>query len=202
MAIFGKTIGHKELKFGTGSFLTRIYNFVFIKIFVGGRLDNTTKMLTNITRKEERHEAVLDLLGYAAGKKTKNSSIPQKMAKFFSFAGNYGGTVLHTKVHQGGVVIAIFTFKEVVPPPFPHHAHFSEIPGPSEVVRFLGSRLPFSGQTLFASMSTRCNFCSVEGGFDAILKIETFQEDLSTLSRMLRLGLKALICFLAINVDN
>ena len=33
LAIFGKTVGHKGLKFGTGSFLTRIYNFVFIKIF-------------------------------------------------------------------------------------------------------------------------------------------------------------------------
>ncbi len=29
--------------------LHRIYNFVFIKIFVGGHLDNNTKMLTNIT---------------------------------------------------------------------------------------------------------------------------------------------------------
>ncbi len=50
-AIFGKTVGHQGLKFGTGSFLTRIYNF-FIKIFVGGRLDNNTKMLTNITTKK------------------------------------------------------------------------------------------------------------------------------------------------------
>ncbi len=40
LAIFGKTVGHKRLKFGTGSFLTSIYNFVFIKIFVGGKLKN------------------------------------------------------------------------------------------------------------------------------------------------------------------
>ena len=44
-AIFDKTVGHKGLKFGTGSVL----NFVFIKIFVGGRRDNDTKMSTNIT---------------------------------------------------------------------------------------------------------------------------------------------------------
>ncbi len=31
LAIFGKTVGHKGLKFSTGSFLTRIYNFVFEK---------------------------------------------------------------------------------------------------------------------------------------------------------------------------
>ena len=53
LAIFGKTVGHKGLKFGTGSFLTRIYNF-FIKIFVGGRLDNNTKMLTNKTKKTNK----------------------------------------------------------------------------------------------------------------------------------------------------
>ncbi len=44
LAIFDKTVCHKELTFGTGSFLTRIYNFVFIKIFVGGHLDNNRKM--------------------------------------------------------------------------------------------------------------------------------------------------------------
>ena len=32
----------------------RIYNFVFIKIFVGGCLDNIRKMLNNITRRRRR----------------------------------------------------------------------------------------------------------------------------------------------------
>ncbi len=49
LAIFGKTGGHKGLKFGTVSFLTRIYNFVFIKKIVGDCLDNNRKMSTNIT---------------------------------------------------------------------------------------------------------------------------------------------------------
>ncbi len=33
LAIFGKTVGHKRLKFGTGFFLTKIYNLVFIVFF-------------------------------------------------------------------------------------------------------------------------------------------------------------------------
>ena len=48
MGIFGQTVGYKGLKLGTGSFLPRVYNFVFIKIFVGGRLYKNTKMWTNI----------------------------------------------------------------------------------------------------------------------------------------------------------
>ncbi len=54
---------HIGLKLCTGSFLTRIYSFVFIKIFVGGRLNSNTKFLKNITRTRR----VVDLLGYAAG---------------------------------------------------------------------------------------------------------------------------------------
>ncbi len=57
---------HIGLKLCTGSFLTRIYSFVFIKIFVGGRLNSDTKFLKNITTRRRRR--VVDLLGYAAGK--------------------------------------------------------------------------------------------------------------------------------------
>ena len=45
LAVFGKSTSHIGLKFCTESFLSRIYNLVFIKIFVGGRLDNNTKNL-------------------------------------------------------------------------------------------------------------------------------------------------------------
>ncbi len=53
-AIFGKTVGHKGLKFCTGSFLTWVYNFVSMKIFVGGCLDNNRKMLITITTTRAR----------------------------------------------------------------------------------------------------------------------------------------------------
>ena len=52
LAIFGKTVDHKGLKFGKGAFLTRIYNFVFIKNV--GCLDNNRKMPTNITTRTTR----------------------------------------------------------------------------------------------------------------------------------------------------
>ena len=64
-AIFGKSTGHIGLKFCTESFLTRMYNFVFIKIFVGGRLGNNIAKFVKQQQQQQRHEAVLDLLGYA-----------------------------------------------------------------------------------------------------------------------------------------
>ncbi len=44
-AIFGKRTGHIGLKICTGFFFTRIYNFVLIKIFVGGRLKKMKSFL-------------------------------------------------------------------------------------------------------------------------------------------------------------
>ena len=43
LVTFGKSIAHVRLKFCSESFLSRIYNFVFLKIFVGSCLDISTK---------------------------------------------------------------------------------------------------------------------------------------------------------------
>ena len=47
MEIFAKCTGQIGLKFCIESFLFRIYNFVFTKIFVKGRLDNNKKFIEN-----------------------------------------------------------------------------------------------------------------------------------------------------------
>ncbi len=64
-------------------------------------------------------------------------------------------------------------------------------PSPGETVRFLNSHMTpdyRDGMVIFRPLSQQCSFCST--CFDAIMKIETFEQDLTAISDMLKLGLQ------------